>query len=147
MGFWYEVAATPQIWEIGGKCPTAEYTLDAESGKVLVKNSMKTIIGVPASQSGYAEIVSDSGEGKLSVTFDVPVIGEQVAPYWILDTDYENYSVVYSCSSIKGLFKVESGWIMSRKPTLDSAVEEKVESAVKNAGLKRSEFKNKVQDC
>lgn len=43
MGFWYEIEATPQIWEIGGRCPTADYSLDAATSRVNVTNSMRTM--------------------------------------------------------------------------------------------------------
>ena len=39
-----------------------------------------------------------------------PVDGD----YWILDTDYESYSVVYSCSQVAFL-KLELGWILTRE--------------------------------
>ncbi|KAJ8303426.1 hypothetical protein KUTeg_019822 [Tegillarca granosa] len=40
------------------------------------------------------------------------------APYWILDTDYQTYSLVYSCENIV-VGKLEFAWILSR--TRDSA--------------------------
>ena len=36
--------------------------------------------------------------GKLKVDFGVGKPGD----YWVLDTDYDNFSVVYSCSEIFG---------------------------------------------
>ena len=39
-----------------------------------------------------------------------PVDGD----YWILDTDYETYSVVYSCSQVAFL-KLELGWVLTRQ--------------------------------
>ena len=38
-------------------------------------------------------------------------------PYWILDTDYENYASVYSCATfgIAGL-KYEYAWLFTRDP-------------------------------
>ena len=43
MGFWYQSEATSQVWQYAGKCPVANYTLDAESNRVLVKNSFKSM--------------------------------------------------------------------------------------------------------
>ena len=42
-------------------------------------------------------------------------------PYWknydILDTDYDNYAVIYSCNDFfRGLIKKEYAWIHMRKP-------------------------------
>merc|ERR1719400_2762909 len=34
--------------------------------------------------------------------------------YRVLATDYENYSIVYDCLDILGLFKAESLWLLTR---------------------------------
>ena len=40
--------------------------------------------------------------------------------YWILDTDYTNYSVVYACQDfLLGAIKLEFAWILSREQHLD----------------------------
>ncbi|KAE8742027.1 hypothetical protein FOCC_FOCC012443, partial [Frankliniella occidentalis] len=112
VGFWYQAEATSQVWQYGGKCPVADYTLE-ESGRVHVKNSMK-VFGSELSQEGYAELVGESGEARLNVVFEVPLFGHREASYFVLDTDYTNYSVVYSCSAI-GPMKAEFGYILSRQ--------------------------------
>lgn len=63
-------------------------------------------------------------------------------PYWknydILDTDYDNYAVLYSCNDFfKGLIKKEYAWIHMRKPhPIDSpefkAIEEKGKQIIKD---------------
>ncbi|XP_021344900.1 apolipoprotein D-like, partial [Mizuhopecten yessoensis] len=35
--------------------------------------------------------------------------------YYVIDTDYDNYSIVYSCSDVYGFTHVELAWIMSRE--------------------------------
>lgn len=40
-----------------------------------------------------------------------PVWGD----YQVLETDYENYSFVYSCSDFGGLYKSEFFWILTRE--------------------------------
>ena len=147
VGIWYEVKATPQIWELGGKCPRAEYKLADEPGRVNVTNTMTTIFGIPASQSGFAELVDNSGAAKLTVTFDVPIVGIRKAPYWVVSTDYDSYSVVYSCSNLFGFLKIESGWVLSRAATLAPSAEADVQKAIDNTGMKSSAFKTKDQSC
>ena len=45
-------------------------------------------------------------------------------PYEVLDTDYENYSIVYTCSSyFFGLLKQENVWILAREPNISLEVE------------------------
>ncbi|XP_034239973.1 apolipoprotein D-like [Thrips palmi] len=146
MGHWYEIEAFFQIWELAGKCSTADYALNEDGSKVIVKNNMKSLIGSDVSQEGYAVVTSTTGEAKLEVTFDVPIFGERSANYLVLDTDYENYSLVYSCANVLG-FKYESAWILGREKTLDAASSEKVEAAIKAAKLKRKAFRPTKQDC
>ena len=52
--------------------------------------------GSPASIEGSATLSDEKTVGKLSVVFP-SLPGQIAAPYWILDTDYDNYSVVFSC--------------------------------------------------
>ena len=50
------------------------------------------------------------------------------APFWgdykILDTDYKNWAVVYSCTDvIPGVWKTEYAWILTRKPLVEGTEE------------------------
>ena len=42
-----------------------------------------------------------------------------MANYTVLDTDYETYSIVYSCSTIFGSASFDLLWILAREPELD----------------------------
>ena len=53
----------------------------------------------------------------------------------ILDTDYENYSVLYSCTDFY-LFKVEFAWLLTRYQSLDPLIEDDImESARETLAL------------
>ena len=43
------------------------------------------------------------------------------ANYWVVDTDYNNYSLVWSCADYK-VVSLEFAWVLSRKQTLDDAI-------------------------
>lgn len=153
MGLWYEVNRYWQIFELNGKCVTAEYAFNATTGRVSVKNSMVDATTLQAkSIEGFAELSEPTADplvGKLAVTFKIPVVGDRKAPYWVVDTDYVNYSVVYSCTSILlGALHVESAWVLSRTPQVsDPNVQEAIHDAVARAQLKWSSFDKTVQDC
>jgi len=40
--------------------------------------------------------------------------------YRVVSTDYENYSIVYSCSKLFGFYKVEFAWILGRVSDISS---------------------------
>lgn len=42
--------------------------------------------------------------------------------YDIIETDYQNYALIYSCSKRFGIIKNEFAWILSRSRTLDPAI-------------------------
>ncbi|XP_063700905.1 apolipoprotein D-like [Culicoides brevitarsis] len=111
LGTWYEYEKYPFIFEVGGKCITAEYTYRPD-GKIGVTNrQLNRILGSENSINGYAE--ADVGEpAKLTVTF--PSVSANGSPYWVLGTDYESYAVVWSCTEYGGLASTRVAWILTR---------------------------------
>ena len=52
--------------------------------------------------------------------------------YWILDTDYETYTLVYGCDQwIPFLVHTENAWILSRTKTLPQAKIDEIEAKLK----------------
>lgn len=56
------------------------------------------------------------------------------APYWVLATDYDNYSLVYSCTDLL-VTHAEFAWILSRQPTLAQETVEELRSALSSVGV------------
>lgn len=69
------------------------------------------------SQIGTATILDPNVPSKLSVEF----FGFVNAPYWVIDTDYNTYTLIYSCSTYFGI-NLEYAWILSRTLTLDDSI-------------------------
>jgi len=61
--------------------------------------------------------------------------------YWVLDTDYTSYSVVYSCTSYL-INRVEFLWILGRKTTLTEETRQQISSLL--SGFKIDESKLRV---
>jgi apolipoprotein D and lipocalin family protein len=81
-------------------------------------------------------------EGKLNATIGmVPNMGTN---YWILDTDYNYFSVVYHCIQI-GDSTAQVAWILSKNKTLDNSVKEKVDNYI-DTYFERDQFRWSQQD-
>ncbi|KAG5872376.1 hypothetical protein JTB14_018028 [Gonioctena quinquepunctata] len=134
VGKWYEQEKYPFIFEIGGKCITAEYSANA-NGTVRVFNKQINLFGNPSSIEGNARLDSDNGEAKLLVVFpSVPVKVD--APYWVLATDYEQYAVVWSCSKI-GPLVTEVAWILTRERNPPKDLIEKAYGVLDSQGISK----------
>ena len=73
--------------------------------------------------------------GKLGVTFssifDTGSGSGNATNYIVVDTDYTNYALVYSCSTtFYRLIKTEVAWILSRSRTLNQTTIDKLTAKV-----------------
>lgn len=66
--------------------------------------------------------------------------------YWVLDTDYDHYTLIYSCTDLAGLSHIEFAWILSRSRTLDDQYKTKLFDLVTSYGIKTSNFQTEVQE-
>ncbi|XP_044277058.1 apolipoprotein D [Varanus komodoensis] len=109
VGKWYEIEKLPMSFE-KGRCIEANYSLK-ENGKVKVVNKELLLDGTTNQIEGEAFPADHEEPAKLQVKFNwfMPA-----APYWVVSTDYENYALVYSCTTFLWLFHVDYAWILSR---------------------------------
>ena len=70
-------------------------------------------------------------------------------PYDIWLTDYTSFACVYACNQIiPNLMKYETIWILSRQPTIDQTLFNKLVSYYKNNGVPVEIFmKTDQTDC
>lgn len=128
LGPWYEIADSAQFkefFEKGLECTVANYTLRGTGNGTYVEVDNYGRKGSPTGPVSRAigKALQVSG-AKLKVKFPgAPVY----APYWIVDllgdasTGF-SVSLVWSCSSVLGLFEVSNLWVLSRTPQLPSGV-------------------------
>ncbi len=113
LGQWFEIASFPKRFQRGCTATTANYSL-REDGDIAVLNSCKlgTLDGKLKEATGKAWVVDKVSNAKLLVRFFWPFSGD----YWIVDLakDY-SYAVVGSPDR-------DYLWILSRTPTLDTAL-------------------------
>lgn len=113
LGRWYEIEKIPVSFE-KGSCIQANYSL-MENGNIKVINQELRSDGTVNQIEGEASQANLTEPAKLGVKFFWLMPS---APYWVLATDYENYALVYSCTTIIWLFHVDHVWILGRNPYL-----------------------------
>ncbi|XP_004578301.2 apolipoprotein D [Ochotona princeps] len=113
LGKWYEIEKIPASFE-KGSCIQANYSL-MESGNIKVLNQELRTDGTVNQIEGQATQSNLSEPAKLGVKFFKLM---PTAPYWVLATDYENYALVYSCTTIIWLFHIDYVWILGRNRSL-----------------------------
>ena len=88
---------------------------------------------------GYAEVPDPSFPGELKVHLS-PY--RPAGDYWLLDTDYENFASVYSCTDIFGIIKiVEVASVLVRDTNnVTSEVMNKALDAFENQNLSTEAF-------
>ncbi|XP_063992620.1 apolipoprotein D-like [Diachasmimorpha longicaudata] len=143
-GKWYEQFRYFAIFELGGKCVTANYSLNDDGTVKVVNAQVNSLTGSPSSIEGSARIVDANDPGKLEVRFSLsPVKGS----YWILDTDYESYSAVWSCQGFL-IANTKFAWILTRDRNPSEAVIDKAKDAFRKYGINVDLFQKTNQvDC
>jgi len=140
LGRWFEYSNYFAIFQLFGKCVTADYTDPSPAGgppKIgVVNKSVNWITGKAGKAKGNA-VLADPDDPTRSARLIVSFNGRSstTANYNVVDTDYDSYSVVYSCSSVLFFFKAEFLWILTRDQIPSDELITEVEAKIKAAGL------------
>ena len=134
-GRWYEYAKDHSIpYELFGDCITATYGAYSEGSDVDITVDNREFFWPIFS---YIELNAcarcNPEDGRCGVTrCGSEYLESAVMNYDILETDYENYSVVYSCTPrLWGLATDEAVWVLTREPSLNDDLFERAESKIK----------------
>lgn len=128
-----------------GKCYKQVLTIDGQTPDVVrIENSLVFDMGYYFKYviEGFAKLVSGA-MGKLEVNLHLPLFGWQRSPLQVLSTDYNNYAIAVSCMDstiFKGLFHIQTGFVLSRAPTPDSNFTETVNKQLTELDLLPSSF-------
>ncbi|XP_047478754.1 crustacyanin-C1 subunit-like [Penaeus chinensis] len=141
-GVWYEIALTNNPYQLLKQCVRNEYSFDGN--KFTAKSTGINADGNLMRRNGQI-LPMPLGDPHLSVDYE----GSWIAPYVILDTDYENFSCIYSCTEYNFGYYSDFSFIFSRSPSLSDQYVRRCEAAFKKIGVDLSRFAKTVQgsDC
>ncbi|XP_058121248.1 apolipoprotein D-like [Anopheles ziemanni] len=119
LGKWYEMQRYESEFELNYDCVQVRYELNDDQS-VSVSNSAYNLFNSSTINALGRAVLSFPDEeviqGKLNVSFfGAP---NDRSNYWVLDTDYQTYSVVWSCEELEENLSEESFWVLSRTPTM-----------------------------
>ena len=136
MGKWYQIEKVNAPFEPTLKCVTATYTA-VNSTTFFVDNAgFRPESNEKSGIKGYAWISDLSKPNHLNLQFpNIPA-----GSYQVLDTDYDGYTLIYSCSQIVPyLVKQELTWILSRTPTLSEQKRDELRQLLAKNGIKTAD--------
>ncbi|XP_063548914.1 uncharacterized protein LOC134756051 [Cydia strobilella] len=138
LGKWYEAERYFAVFQLGGRCVTADYN-ERDNGVIgVVNKQLSSLTGIMSEIQGEAHQVSRSDEGKLSVRFpSLPFAFS--APYWVVDSDYDNYAIVWGCNDF-GVFHTRNAWILTRSRNPELSVLEKAYTVLDKNNISRAYF-------
>jgi len=143
-GIWYEYSNYFAAFQAKQQCVTATYSQVASvPNGVQVVNS-GSFVGIPKKIQGYAVLTDPSAnEGKLRVQFFSKQVQQGGEPnYWILDTGYTSYSIVWSCTPGKfgDNYNTQLLWILTRQRKPSSATINQAYRFIRQRGLDTSQL-------
>jgi hypothetical protein len=95
-------------------------------------------MGVGLHQKGKVSFVEGQPESVMKVSYPITApLGDQ--NYWVIMTDYDSYAAVWSCQRIMFGHR-ESAQIMSRKPSLDPTIVQKIRKRFESFGINEHYF-------
>ncbi|TNV78151.1 hypothetical protein FGO68_gene14548 [Halteria grandinella] len=114
VGLWWEQARDSTMpWE-SNDCQQARYALNAD-GTVAVHNSQYNP-NTDQVEDATAVATFDGAQGQVKFFWYAPA-----GDYRVIDTDYETFALVYSCSSYY-VAKSEYIWVLTREQNPDESV-------------------------
>ncbi|XP_045502727.1 uncharacterized protein LOC123699752 [Colias croceus] len=139
-GTWYQIQRYPQVFE-NGSCTGARYTLN---GDVVTVLNWQRVNGELDTIEGNATIISADQSAKLRVV--LPSRAPNATPgqttsfdLYVLDTDYETYSLAYSCVNTDAYHRAIGAWKLSRRRTMSPAGNNAIDCYMEN----RMELENR----
>ena len=127
LGTWYEIARLEHKFEEGMEAISATYSMRDDGCVKVLNKGYKTKEEEWSEAEGKAYFVGNTDEGFLKVSFFGPFYGS----YIVMDTDYKTYTMISGPD-------LSYFWILSRTPTLDQKVLDRLLAKAKAVGFNTS---------
>lgn len=156
LGVWYEYSNYFAIFQAFQDCVTAFYTDETPSSSyngqpapiIGVLNRGRNVFLRKSSSAKGMATLNDPNDpnrpGELIVNFGGFQPESTSTNYNVVDTDYENYAVVYSCNN-KLFFKSEILWILTRKQFPSPYLIKDIKKRIRSFGLDTRRLKRTNQ--
>ncbi|KAJ6635162.1 Lazarillo protein [Pseudolycoriella hygida] len=127
-GRWYEISRYDTETQTEGDCTVSMYTM---TSAIAFSVQYNMLVGPQPIQINGQSVVSFPDEnplrGMLSLSFGGP---PTTSNYWILETDFVNFSVVWFCQNLNATHSSETAWVLSRQRTIPPAIQPIVDGVV-----------------
>ncbi|XP_053201136.1 apolipoprotein D-like isoform X2 [Panonychus citri] len=141
VGKWFEIRRSDDIFQRNTRCSTQTY--EDRGSYISIQNRAIDNASGEVISTDQTATVPDNNRPDIWLVKRFP--GGPAIPYLVLDSDYETYSVVVSCTDILRLFHSISGFILSRESTLDGKTVSRLTSLLATNGV--TYLANVTQDC
>lgn len=131
LGKWYEIARLDHSFERGLSQVTADYSLRQDGGLKVINRGYKDADAAWKEVEGKAYFVDRKDVGYLKVSFFGPFYGSYIV--FDLDPQADSYSL------ISGPDKSYL-WLLSRTPTMDPALQQKLVDKARGLGFDTSKL-------
>ncbi len=126
LGKWYEIARFDHSFERGLSNVSAEYSLRDDGDIRVINRGYNVKKGKWSQAEGRAKFIGSPDVGSLKVSFFGPFYGG----YNIVELDKKNYQYVMIVGNDRSYL-----WILSRMPTLDTNIKQKLIQKAKRLGF------------
>jgi len=152
MNRWYEQLRDVDSNRFGeaGDCVTATYSLNNDNTVKVQNREYYLYQKTSNSVEGELRCINPDVEAKCKVRFGPKWFGDLgELNYWVLETDYTNYSIVYSCTEFSGFFYGEFLWVLTREANPSTEVWDRINAAVEKSTYPFQSLRKTIhnEDC